>query len=123
MMYPPSLSDDVKARAFRATNGELGVLPADAPSFLGACRTDEVEVLGWDLWVVDHIWDIKTNLLVPAKGSWGGGIPMRAYDAPAVVGGEGDAGETERQLASLNLSEEVQVAWLPHVRVNFTLGD
>lgn len=46
---------------------------------------------------------------------------MRGYDAPAVVGGQDDAYETERQLASM-LSDEVQVAWLPHVRVNFTLG-
>ena len=123
MMYPPSLSDDVKARAFRAANGELGVLPTDALSFLDACRADEIEVLGWELWVVDHEWDTKTNSPVSAKGSFGGGIPMRAYDAPAIVGGEGDADETERQLAALHLSDEVEPAWLPHIRVNITLGD
>lgn len=101
MMYPPSLPDDVKTRAFCATNGELGVLPADAPSFLEACRADRVEVYGWELWVVDHRRDFKTNALVPAIGIWDGGIPMRAYDVPAVVGGDGDVDEVEGQLASL----------------------
>jgi hypothetical protein len=112
-MYPPSLPDDVKARAFRATNGEFGVLPADAASFLRACRSDGVEVFGWELWVVDHDWDIRTNWPVPAKGLWCGGIPMRNYFLLAVVGGDGDADETERQLAALNLSTEVRPDWLP----------
>jgi hypothetical protein len=54
MMFPPSLPDYVKARAFRATNGELGIMPGDAGAFLDACRSDGVEVLGWELWIVDH---------------------------------------------------------------------
>ena len=122
-MFPPSLSDDVKARAFRAGNGELGILPADAPIFLAACRSDGVEVLGWELWVVGHSWDFDSNLPVPAEGLWCGGIPVNDGDVPAVIGGEGDADETERQLAATDLESEVQAAWLPHVRVNFTLKD
>jgi hypothetical protein len=121
MMYPPSLSDDLKARAFRASNGELGILPADAPSFLAACRSDNVEVLGWELWVIDHQWGVEPNSPVPAKGSWCGGIPMQGSDVPAVVCGEGDVDETERQLGSVDLDVEVMPAWLPQVRVNFTL--
>ena len=43
-------------------------------------------------------------------------------DGPAIIGGEGDVDETERQLAATDLESEVQAAWLPHVRVNFTIG-
>lgn len=120
-MYPPSLPDDVKARAFRASNGELGILPADAAVFLAACRSDDAEVLGWELWVVNHGWDLKNNVPVAAEGVWCGGIPMNDGDVPAIIGGEGDANETERQLGAIDLSSVVQAAWLPHVRVNFTL--
>ena len=123
MMYPPSLPDDVKARAFRAGNGELGILPADAPAFLAACRTDDVEVLGWELWVVDHDWGFETNSPVAARGSWCGGIPVQGSDVLAVWGGEGDVDEAERQLAAIDLGAEVQRAWLPQVRVNFTLNN
>ena len=122
-MYPPSLADDVKARAFRATNGELGVLPSDAASFLAACRDDGVEVLGWELWVVDHQWGLENNSPVPSKGSWCGGIPIQDHVVPAVIGGSGNADKTEDQLAALDLSAEVQQEWLPYVRVNFTLAD
>jgi hypothetical protein len=121
MDYPPSLPEDVKARAFRAANGELGVLSDDAPSFLAACRSDGVDVLGWELWVVDHGWASDFSSPVPSKGVWCGGIPLVGHDVPAVWGGEGNADETERQLASLDLAAEVEPAWLPHVRVNFTL--
>lgn len=121
MMHPPSLPNEVKARAFRAGNGELGILPSDARTFLTACRSDGVGVFGWELWVVDHTWDAQTNGPVPAKGDWCGGIPVTKYDVPAVIGGEGDAEETERQLADLNLYEQVQPAWRHYVRVNFTL--
>ena len=123
MMYPPSLPQDVKARAFLASNGELGIIPADASTFLSACRADGVEILGWELWIVDHYWDIDSNTPVPARGSWCGGIPVRGYDVPGVWGGEGDVDETERQLSSIDLASEVQPAWLAHVRVNFTLND
>lgn len=108
MEYPPSLPEDVKARAFRASNGELGLDPADASSFLAACRSDSVEVLGWELWVVDHAWGIETNAPVPAPGYWCGGIPVQDCNVPAVVGGEGDVDEAERQICSRDLAAEVQ---------------
>jgi hypothetical protein len=121
MMYPPSLPADVKERAFHAANGELGILPDDAASFLASCRADGIEVLGWELWVVDHAWRSGTNGPVPAIGLWCGGIPVRAHDVPAVIGGEGNADETGHQLAAMDLRTEVHPEWLPHVRVNFTL--
>ena len=122
-MYPPSLPEDVKARAFRASNGELGIVPSDTGAFLAACRSDAVEVSGWELWVIDHSWDFDTNSLIPAAGVWWGLIPVKDGDGPAVIGGEGDVDETERQLASTDLSAEVQAAWLPHVRINFALDN
>jgi hypothetical protein len=122
MMYPPSLPEDVKARAFRAGNGELGIAPTDASAFLAACRTDGVKVLGWELWVVDHDWDFDTNTVVPAAGWWCGGIPVRADDEPTIIAGDGDADEAERQLASVDLDAEIEPAFLPFIRVNFALS-
>jgi hypothetical protein len=123
MLWPPSLDSVVRSRAFHATNGELGVLPEDAASFLAACRKDRVEVLGWELWVVDHAWGQHFNGPVPAPGLWCGGIPVKGHNITAVYGFDGDADEAERQLASHALSSEVLPEWLPHVRVNFTLGE
>jgi hypothetical protein len=122
MLYPPSLPAHVKARAFRAANDELGILPIDAPAFLAACRADNVNVLGWELWVVDHFWDWKTRSPVPARGSWTGGIAMQDNGDVAVTAGEGDVDETEHQLASFDLKTEVPSTWLPYVRFNFTLN-
>jgi hypothetical protein len=123
MMSPPSLPKIVKDRAFRAHNGELGVLLADTRVFLDACRSDRVRVLGWELWVVNHRWDSETNRPVPEPGSWGGGIPVVDHEGPAVIGGDGDVDETGRQIASIDFKKEVRSDWLSHVRVNFALDD
>ena len=120
MMFPPSLPPDVKARAFVTTNGELGVLPSDTQLFLDACRADSVEVLGWELLVVNHAWG-EDNAPVAAAGLWFGGIPLRGDTVPAVVGGSGDVGATEEQVAAFDIDAEVLPLWSPHVRVNFTL--
>jgi hypothetical protein len=123
MMCPPSFPKDMEARAFRAGNGELGIPPDDTSFFLAACRSDGVMVLGWELWLVDHEWDFTADSPVPAMGSWCGGIPVQGSDVLAVIGGDGDVDETERQLTSLNWKAEVEPVWLPHIRVNFTLDD
>ena len=122
MMYPPSLLPDAKARAFVATNGELGVVPTDARTFLQSCRADSVEVLGWELWLVNHQWG-PDNAPVASVGLWCGGIPVCGEVTLAFVGGSGDVDETERQLAALDIDTEVQPECLPHIRINFTLGD
>jgi hypothetical protein len=119
VLFPPSLPQAVIARAFRARNGELGVRLADTSLFLDACRTSGVDVVGWELWIVDHRWALD-NTPAPATGEWCGGIPIDG-DA-TVVGGEGDADEAERQLPAFEV-EGVDAAWRPHVRVNFALGD
>lgn len=123
MLWPPSLDPAVRSRSFHATNGELGVLPEDAASFLAACREDRVEVLGWELWVVGHAWGQHFNGPVPAPGLWCGGIPVKGHPMPAVYGFDGNVDDTERQIASLDLSNEVLPEWLPHVRLNFTLEE
>ena len=122
MNYPPSLPDDVRQRAFRAGNGELGVLPADAAVFLAACGTDDVKVLGWELWVVDHQPDFDTNSVVPAPGWWSGLIPVQNSLEPSIIWGDGDAHEAEKQLASVDLEAEVRPEVLPYIRVNFSLA-
>ena len=123
MNYPSSLSSDVKKRAFVSSNGELGVCPNDVQPFLDACRRDHIEVLGWDLWIVDHAWATDGGPPVQADGLWCGGIPIRGDSSPTVIGGEGDADATERQLANFDLNDEVDLIWQPYLRVNFTLGD
>jgi len=123
MMFPRTLPEAVKARAFHASNGELGIVPSDAPAFLEACRTDGIVVLGWELWVVDHAWGIETNGPMRAHGSWCGGIPLRGQSLPSVVGGTGGIEETATELAALDLDADVEPSWLPYVRINFTLAD
>lgn len=122
MTSPPSLPVHVKARAFVASNGELGVHPRDVPAFLTACRSDGLDVLGWELWIVGHRWDGPLNRPVPAAGAWCGTVPLKRGRRPAVIAGDGDADEIERKLAAVRFEEEVQAAWRPHVRVNVTLG-
>jgi hypothetical protein len=80
-------------------------------------------VLGWELWIVDHQWNVETNWPTLAPGCWSGGVPVPEYDFPAVFGGEGDVDETARQIALINVETAVQGVWLPHVRVNFTLDN
>jgi hypothetical protein len=122
MRYPPSLPVQVKARAFVAGNGELGVHPRDVPAFLAACRSDGFDLLGWELWIVRHRWDGSLGRPVPAAGAWCGVVPLKHGGAPAVVGGEGDQAEIERQLEAADFEAEVDAVWLPDLRVSFTLA-
>jgi hypothetical protein len=103
-------------------NGELGLLYADAPDFLEACRSSGVEVLGWELWIVNHAWG-HANAPVPASGSWCGGIPIVGEALPAVVAGDGNADDAEIQLAAFDPAVKVRPEWVPFIRVNFTLAD
>ena len=112
----------MKVRAFRAHNGELGILPSDTGAFLQACRFDKVRVLGWELWIVDHQCNFADKP-IPALGSWCGLVPASYGDVPMVFTGDGDVDKTERQIASIDIEAEVAEAWHPYVRVNFTLGD
>ena len=122
MMFPPSVSEHVKTRAFRAHNGELGILPSDVMAFLQACRSDKVQVLGWELWVVDHQCSFEDKP-TPAVGSWCGLVPIPEDDVPRVFTGSGDVDETEQQVASIDIETAVANAWRPYIRVNFTLED
>jgi hypothetical protein len=109
MMSPPSLPLEVRERAFTATNGELGLLLSDASAFLSACRADNVEVLGWELWLVD-----------PFSRQWTGLLPMVGSATPGVFSFDSDASTSEKQLAELDLNQ-IEASVLPCIRVNFTL--
>lgn len=121
MLSPPSLSDQLIARAFHASNGELGILPADAELFLATCATDDIEVLGWELWLVDHRCDPSGSRPVRSIGSWCGLIPTLHGPLPAVVGGSGHRKQTSLEIAALKLPELIDGNWLPFARYNFTL--
>ncbi|MDF1633952.1 hypothetical protein [Mycoplana sp. MJR14] len=120
MLFPPSLSADLLARSFRATNGELGVLLIDATAFLDACDADDVAVLGWELWLVDHGWD-RSGQPCLAPGYWIGVIPTRDGSG-SVIGGSGNSDCTRNDVATLDLQAIIEDRWLPFVRINFTLG-
>jgi hypothetical protein len=121
MMFPPSLHVDVLARAFRASNGELGIVPIDADPFLRACEADRVGVLGWELWLIDHCYDLESGKPRLSPGHWCGLIPTVEDGPCAVVGGQGEGRTTKDEIAALKLDELVDAQWLSYVRYNFTL--
>jgi hypothetical protein len=112
----------VISRAFRAANGELGVMPADASAFLDACQADVVEVLGWELWLIDHHWNAALEEPGKAPGRWCGLIPMRGELLPSVVHGDGDLTSTRAELANIDLDVLIEARWAEYLRVNFTLA-
>ncbi|RPI77579.1 MAG: hypothetical protein EHM45_08510 [Desulfobacteraceae bacterium] len=131
--YPPSLDTDVLKRSFVASNGEVGVLPNDADSFLNACEHDDIALAGWELWVVGYA--CTPTGLVEASGRWAGLIPLCNSEVPAVFHGETQSEhgndwktyvcssivEIKQQLSLLRLSEEVDAKYLSSIRINFTL--
>src|ERR1700761_2910209 len=99
MFAPPSLPRDIVDRSFVAQNGEFGIKIEDAAAFLNACDADCIELLGWELWLVDHAV-ASTKVPHKSEGNWSGLIPTIGDDAPSVIGGEGDLEETRRQIAA-----------------------
>lgn len=121
MSAPPSLPPHVLARSFRATNGELGILPEDTKAFLAACERDGIPILGWELWIIDHRMGI-TNALIPALGQWSGVIPTRTRSL-AIIGGSGGLEQTRREIAELDFERTVDQRWIEFVRFNFTTNN
>jgi hypothetical protein len=123
MLFPPSLPAPVLSRAFRAGNGELGLQLADASAFLEACVADQVEVLGWELWVVDHALSTKNNTLGAAPGCWSGLIPMMDSPVLNVIHGDGSLAEVRAQLQEVQKDlNQIVPEWFPWVRINFTIA-
>lgn len=121
-MHPPSLSQTIRSRSFRAGNGELGLLPEDVPSFLDACQTDSLTVLGWEIWLADHEWDNTRAAPAHAIGLWCGLIPMQGKKTPSIISGSGDLTATRNQLASLELTKLIDPKWSNYVRVNVAIA-
>jgi hypothetical protein len=121
MLFPRSLSPAILSQAFRASNGEVGILLSDADAFLEACRADRIAVLGWELWLIDHTCDRQAGAPRPALGRWCGLIPVHGSNVPAVLGGSGDVDKSRREIAALHLDNLIDPQWIRLVRVNFTL--
>jgi hypothetical protein len=122
MLYPPSLSEKILSRAFRAGNGELGLELDDAFGFLDTCEADGVTVHGWELWIVDHQPSDDFKQPEPAAGQWWGGIPMLGSPHPNIIHGDGDLAEIRSQVENLDKDlAQIDPRWAPHVRINFTL--
>jgi hypothetical protein len=113
----------LRARAFRADNGELGISLNDANAFLDACEADRVEVFGWEFWLADHTWPAFASAPIPSPGGWVGLIPLINDPRPAVFHGDGDLVAVRRQIENLKIDGAIEPRWLSHVRINFTLGD
>lgn len=119
MLFPPSLSPEIRLRAFRAMNGELGIRAEDVGAFLDACDADGVEVLGWELWLADHAWVAPTRV-ASAPGSWSGGIPRLGGHPPSVRAGDGNSRAARAAIAALSF-DWVDPASRPYLRFNFVL--
>ena len=111
MSLPPSLPRALEKRSFHAKNGQLGILPSDAPAFLKACEKDGIRVLGWELWIVDHRWDFNKNKPVSSPGDWCGGIPTK--DGMSVMSGIG----------KLPATDDLAKKFSDYLRFNFTIDD
>ena len=122
-VFPPSLSLEVLARSFKALNGEIGLQLHDVEPFVDTCNKDQVQVLGWELWLADHSWDNAENRprKVPVPGYWCGLIPEIGSGLGGVYGGEGDANECLLQIGLLDFQSGDLGAWRKFLRVNFTL--
>jgi hypothetical protein len=133
VFWPPSLDPRVIARSFRSANGELGVLPTDIDAFLSTCQADEIPLLGWELWVVQHKPAPGGPLFAP--GEWEGLVPLEGGRTSAVIHGEvapvpaepwvefvdRSVREVRAQLGALTFLRDVDKRYLPFVRFNFTV--
>jgi hypothetical protein len=117
--YPPSLPPEVMGRAWRASNGELGIMPSDAEAFLDACERDSIQVLGWELWLVDH-WLEGENTLVSRSGIWTGLIPD-IQGAVGVWASNADLNGSRDEIRRVDWRPQIQRELHDFVRYNFTL--
>lgn len=109
MMFPPSLDPKVKERSFHSMNGELGLLRFDVPAFLDACDADNIPVLGWEAWIVDHVFDGAD--LIGAAGAWSGLILVD--DRYVVCGGQ----SPRTEIGAVRCDPR----WSVHLRFNITI--
>ena len=121
--FPPSLAPDILARSFKASNGEIGVQAGDVKLFVETCKKDQCEVLGWELWLADHSWDIVQNRpkLVLGRGNWCGLVPESGNVPGIVYGGTGNADEGLSDIAKVDFESGDLSVWREFLRVNFTL--
>lgn len=115
------LTEDVIARTFVARNGELGFLTADTGEFLSACESESVSDVGWEMWLVDHVWGPTDSEPSAAPGEWVGLIPFLGDDVPGIWSDSGDPASVKAQLGALNWPKLIDLRWLPYVRINFAL--
>lgn len=116
MPHPPSLPQSVADRSFRARNGELGLTREDALTYLAACATDGIEVLGWELWLIDHNWGFSGEPAEFMPGVWTGAIPRHDAPGTSIFGGTGDLACTRREIAEFDIEGSVAHSARPYVR-------
>lgn len=109
MMHPPSLAPEIKERSFHSTNGELGLLPSDVPAFIDACEQDNIPLLGWEAWIVDHVFD--GTKLMRSPGAWSGFIPIAGKFV--IYGGP----SPREEIRAARCDSE----WYSHLRFNVTI--
>jgi hypothetical protein len=125
MTWPASLDADIVARSFHCGDGEIGILAGDVSAFLDACERDGLALLGWDLWLVAPFPKPMAGLSVPMSVILGvvPGFALLAGGPPTVIHGTGDIAAIRRDLAAFAPERLIAAAWLPCIRINFTLAD
>ena len=84
-------------------------------AFPEACRKDDIAVLGWEVWIINH-----RELGHFSPGSWTGLIPL-TDGSTAVIGGDAGADDVQKQCALFLPASKVAPFWMPHLRVNVTI--
>ncbi len=135
MNYPNSLHEDLLARSFFASNGEIGVLLEDTDVFLSICLRENVAVLGWEVWLSDFTASTD-GMPIPAKGRWHGLVPSRNGGTSMVIGGETSnrlqfqtwndfvthsVALTVDQLSATDFANDIDPQYLKSLRINFAL--
>jgi hypothetical protein len=116
---PRSLDRLILERSWLAGSGELGILPDDVNGYLDACEFDEISVLGWEMWLIEHQWDGDGGAEI-VRGMWTGLVP-HVQGGTCCWQGSADAPTTRAQIAKLEWRNAVPTQLHPWVRFNFTL--
>lgn len=135
MNVPPSLPNQIAARSFIASNGEVGIRCEDVGECLTSCEHDHIAILGGEAWLADHRAAFSGDP-VPAAGQWCGLMPVVGEPDPAVFvfdvaprnGLESweefvrrSVAETHAAVSRFDPDQALSPDWRPHYRLNFLL--
>jgi hypothetical protein len=110
------LDDDV----FKALNGEVAWPFAATDDVLRRLDLQGVQEIAWELWLVDHQFDIDALKPVFSRGRWLGMIPL-IDGSSVVIGGSGSPSDCASQIRLITYDAGLLTATKRWLRVNFTI--